>query len=296
MHRQERLRPFRPTRNTGFTLIELLIVIAIIALLAAILFPVFSRARENARRSSCMSNLKQLGLATREYCDDNDSGMPTNPSNGMRGFAGMIMPYVKNPEIFACPSDTTLVTTSGYYKLSYGANANIGSPSGSHTTMFESAFTAPSMTVVYTEVNCPGGVGFYPTDLQNSPSTDGINKPQGQAQGGSITNSNGCTGGHTAAECQWVSGQANNALTWELTLTGLHLDGSNYCFVDGHVKWLNGSSVSAGHTQSAKGSNCNQDNVPAIAGCTGDSTSGYSAAGTNGTINGNPIGATFSIY
>src|SRR5687768_5924591 len=60
----------------GFTLIELLVVIAIIAILAAILFPVFARARENARRSSCQSNLKQIGLGFAQYTQDYDEKMP----------------------------------------------------------------------------------------------------------------------------------------------------------------------------------------------------------------------------
>lgn len=60
----------------GFTLIELLVVIAIIALLAAILFPVFARARENARRASCQSNLKQIGLSVVQYTQDYDETFP----------------------------------------------------------------------------------------------------------------------------------------------------------------------------------------------------------------------------
>jgi prepilin-type N-terminal cleavage/methylation domain-containing protein len=64
----------------AFTLIELLVVIAIIALLAAILFPVFARARENARRASCQSNMKQIGLGILQYAQDNDERLPGRPA------------------------------------------------------------------------------------------------------------------------------------------------------------------------------------------------------------------------
>jgi prepilin-type N-terminal cleavage/methylation domain-containing protein/prepilin-type processing-associated H-X9-DG protein len=105
-------------RRKGFTLIELLVVIAIIAILAAILFPVFARAREAARKSSCQSNLKQIGLAFGMYRQDYDGFTPTgnHPTNGTcpevfqrTGWEGFIshavQPYVKNRGIWSCPSD-----------------------------------------------------------------------------------------------------------------------------------------------------------------------------------------------
>src|SRR5688500_6579567 len=77
----------RVIRN-GFTLIELLVVIAIIAILAAILFPVFARARENARRSSCQSNMKQLGLGMMQYTQDYDEKLPCGVYQGVNGTNG----------------------------------------------------------------------------------------------------------------------------------------------------------------------------------------------------------------
>lgn len=112
-------------KHTGFTLIELLIVIAIIAILAAILFPVFARARENARRASCQSNLKQIGLGLLQYAQDNDERYPhcimeqpagdTFESNG-ESISGsiawhlLIQPYVKSLAVFTCPSNTKRTT------------------------------------------------------------------------------------------------------------------------------------------------------------------------------------------
>src|SRR6476661_3585247 len=98
-------------QKRAFTLIELLVVIAIIALLAAILFPVFARARENARRSSCINNLKQLGLGLQQYTQDYDEMLPAGNSaaNGFwgQGWAGAIYPYVKSTQLYKCPNDST---------------------------------------------------------------------------------------------------------------------------------------------------------------------------------------------
>ncbi|MDX1934800.1 MAG: DUF1559 domain-containing protein [Capsulimonadales bacterium] len=92
----------------AFTLIELLVVIAIIALLAAILFPVFAQAREKARQTSCLSNLKQIGLAYTMYMQDYDGSLPLTIMNG--GFASWLnacQPYIKNRRMFRCPSDNS---------------------------------------------------------------------------------------------------------------------------------------------------------------------------------------------
>ncbi len=90
-------------RRKGFTLIELLVVIAIIAILAAILFPVFARAREKARQSSCLSNLKQLSLGMVMYAQDYDERLLAYYVGG-QSWPLLLQPYVKNFQLFRCPS------------------------------------------------------------------------------------------------------------------------------------------------------------------------------------------------
>ena len=95
----------------GFTLIELLVVIAIIAILAAILFPVFARAREKARQTACLSNVKQIMLGVHMYAQDYDETLPIASSWPINGGATVVIwdeclqPYVKNLQVFICPSD-----------------------------------------------------------------------------------------------------------------------------------------------------------------------------------------------
>ena len=126
----------------GFTLIELLVVIAIIAILAAILFPVFARAREKARQTSCLSNVKQLTLGLLMYAQDYDETLPqavplvhaepvTNPDGSQSSrslWAGQIYPYVRNIQVFNCPSTRSLQWTGAYSgALPYGYNRHIDS-------------------------------------------------------------------------------------------------------------------------------------------------------------------------
>lgn len=146
-----------PGRRTtyGFTLIELLVVIAIIAILAAILFPVFVRARENARKTACASNLKQLGLAILQYNQDYDENMPkgatatlagNNATQGA-GWAGNIMPYAKSTGLFKCPSEGNKPYL--YYSwVSYGFNMNLA---GGYKNGKLSSYAVPAQTVLLCE-------------------------------------------------------------------------------------------------------------------------------------------------
>lgn len=117
--------------HRGFTLIELLVVIAIIAILAAILFPVFAKAREKARQTSCLSNVRQIAMATLMYAEDYDECVPSH-SQGVTeatDWPHPILPYCKNIQIFRCPSASEGNTSmwghlyvEGRQALCYGMN------------------------------------------------------------------------------------------------------------------------------------------------------------------------------
>ena len=126
----------------GFTLIELLVVIAIIAILAAILFPVFAQAREKARQSNCLSNMKQLGTAIILYNDDYDETYPNSPEGAYHNakvdasvygtdinpfvWTSKIFPYVKNWSMYTCPSSKVKIKGSAQYGMtSYFGNGAV---------------------------------------------------------------------------------------------------------------------------------------------------------------------------
>ena len=119
------------TKRRGFTLIELLVVIAIIAILAAILFPVFAKAREKARQSSCLSNCKQWGLAAMEYAQDYDETLAPDycadgpPRTWYTLWYYHLQPYVKNTQVQRCPSSDGPAYNGSWGGTDYGYNSNL---------------------------------------------------------------------------------------------------------------------------------------------------------------------------
>lgn len=216
----------------AFTLIELLVVIAIIAILAAILFPVFSRARENARRSSCQSNQKQVGLAFMQYAQDYDETLPCyRPFPNGDAWDFSLRPYAMRGSwassgeagYLICPSDSIQRnpdsggTVQG--KRSYSMNCG---PQDTSTT----------------GLNGPGG--RYSPSLQALP----IRLAQIPDTAGTILLAEVPDANNT----QWRTVGNNGRVFYpDDQLDGLpvdarkpnHFDGWNYTFCDGHVKWLN---------------------------------------------------------
>ena len=148
----------KPKLSRAFTLIELLVVIAIIAILAAILFPVFQKVRENARRTSCLSNEKQLGLAFVQYTQDYDErycyGINNSAAGGKnlgQGWGGQVYTYVKSTGVYKCPDDSTNPASAAgvtAYPISYAFNANAKGAALSQ-------FNAPASTVLLCEAFGP---------------------------------------------------------------------------------------------------------------------------------------------
>ena len=212
-------------RHKGFTLIELLVVIAIIAILAAILFPVFAQARERARAASCLSNTKQIGLATQMYSQDYDEKLVSYYYGGGVSYywTYVLYPYTKNWQLFVCPSarkistnasdacDPTKINTTGYYPTgSYGYNWNqLGYYGSSLVDVSMAAVTNAAETVMFTEIS-----GLEATSYIDVPTAWGTDRSSYYCEDGQTTKVIG-----------------NGRGRW-------HFNGSNVVFVDGHSKWM----------------------------------------------------------
>ena len=249
--------------RSGFTLIELLVVIAIIAILAAILFPVFAQAREKARAITCISNVRNLGLAVAQYEQDFDETCPNglNPYGGGQGWGGQVYAYVKSTGIYKCPDDPTVGQISSY---AYNANVTKASPTpaaldASPTAMTIAEYNSPAKTVLLAEVVNSTSYNVS-TELTATVSTFG-GSPAGVGIGGAWDpggyNSNGGVAGGTPSTLKWATGFLRNSLTsggdtsgvLDFTgPTGRHQNGSNFLMADDHAKYFLPSAVASGYT------------------------------------------------
>ena len=197
----------------GFTLIELLVVIAIIAILAAILFPVFAKAREKARQTSCLSNLKQLGTSVMMYVQDYDEMYPLDlstfgPSQIPGTWPNRVMPYVKNTQLFKCPSDgrapyadfagCRTILESYCWNAFFGRETNCGYTAA---TLSLGAVIAPSQCAMLWDDSGDWDVAAYGGKFNTIDSAD-------------------CAQSFDGA-----------------VLAGRHNGGDNFMFADGHAKW-----------------------------------------------------------
>lgn len=206
-------------KKIGFTLIELLVVIAIIAILAAILFPVFSQAREKARQSVCLTNMRQMGMAVSMYIQDYDERFPMDSHSGTNMpwvWLNSLEPYVRTKLLYRCPSDPSanwVKPLPGFRhtrKTSYVTNFWMTPRTGVDDLTTDCAgynslgsIVAPSRTIYIAEAKHNSTIDHYHPAAWRWPNDCGtFFLPDGEL-----------------------------AMTW-------HVGGTNYTFVDGHAKWM----------------------------------------------------------
>ncbi|MCC6729935.1 MAG: DUF1559 domain-containing protein [Chthonomonadales bacterium] len=226
-------------KRRAFTLIELLVVIAIIAILAAILFPVFAQAREKARSISCVSNVKQLGLAVAMYVQDFDEAfaggsthLGGNPGDcyGHRWWFDMIQPYVKNHELKNCPSERVRVP---FFDPSAGIADVPGTGCDSAST--GRYYSSYSWNVIICWIDGANNMGSFGcvSPLRYS----GIGR--GTALAAIVRPSEVIELMDTADG--WIETWADNMTDLARSREGLpyrrHTEGFNAAYVDGHAKW-----------------------------------------------------------
>ncbi len=255
-----RLRDTRPQtpvlrKNYAFTLIELLVVIAIIAILAAILFPVFAKAREKARQTACLSNMKQIGTGLMMYSQDYDEsmvaawyGINAGPSNATVQYKWMdaLQPYVKNEKVFDCPSASIEGPDRGDYKFrtaqKYGSYCTSSAyylagdnytPPGSHNSYPGGEVVDPAYTMTLAQVTSPASTAWisegdgFAEYAWDTPATNPLLKP-------------------TPAPPRLYLYAASP--TMGVGLTARHMDMVNMIWCDGHVKAMRLETLAATKT------------------------------------------------
>jgi prepilin-type N-terminal cleavage/methylation domain-containing protein/prepilin-type processing-associated H-X9-DG protein len=247
----------RSAFHRGFTLIELLVVISIIALLAAILFPVFARARENARRASCQSNLKQIGLGIMQYVQDYDGRFPMgeiypfgtaaeNCAKALPGplfkpfktqptWMGYIFPYTKSTQLYYCPSGPTNSEALEWKNAStpdrrfgYAYNPYI---------LVQAKWEVGGANTIYNDCSIVPGKeasaapSFLETRLGSTASVAMLCDRATVDRGAMAAPS------ATKPVTVFLNGR-DTPSTYGYNPSRRHFDGSNFLYADGHVKWL----------------------------------------------------------
>jgi len=244
----------------GFTLIELLVVIAIIAILAAILFPVFARARENARKSSCQSNLKQVALGFKQYIGDYDERYPLvvvvdiapggqgGTTDPPYGWADALQPYLKSSQIYQCASELNTPASRGrdpgYSDYWMNGWLNV-KPGAVVLGINEAALSSSALTILAGDgTGASGTPGHGPNQgtAQYNSCGDGASFVTAANTGANSGAAASPGGPCAAATAPGVTAPAT------LPVAQQHLEGTNFAYADGHVKWLKGNNA----TQSAQ--------------------------------------------
>jgi prepilin-type N-terminal cleavage/methylation domain-containing protein/prepilin-type processing-associated H-X9-DG protein len=242
------LRTVPVSGKRAFTLIELLVVIAIIAILAAILFPVFAQAREKARQTACLSNMKQWGLAFVMYVQDYDERSPMAGAEGWHRnqvppFASQwwvaLVPYMKNNQVYVCPSDASnQIAEASQVRVTYLFNDWLGqydwnTNNGQYNPFPLAAFNAPVDTITFTEGRMWG-----------NNATMNAGKPFIAENVGCLLTGVNYDGSAYAVGTPWAGtqtptpGWAANFCSVGNVNTPFHSGGNNFAFADGHAKWF----------------------------------------------------------
>ena len=257
----------RPHSNhRGFTLVEMAVLVAVIGIIAAILLPVFASVRENGRRTACLSNERQVGMAMMLYVADNGETFPSGKISPCDCWVSQVRPYVRDDALFRCPSDRSdLPSGDATLVVSYGMNKGLGWTRSASTIGMAgqglSDLTASARTVLFFEVE---NSGVTPTNAPHmiDGSATGDAGLEGSAysdgQGGMVSdptypNGSGISAGQLRYATGDIGGRPLNGVTKDGRPIGRgstprHAGGSDYVACDGHAVWLRPETVSGGET------------------------------------------------